>query len=511
MLCILTLLLNHSYLVLVLIFKKRIMRKYFYLFIPLLLASCDEDNINFVPHNAVSEDNVLRTEADFKSAVLGAYAYMIKNGGADGYGSEFLIDSECMTDNVIVMNSGRGTNLDGYRYTSVASNSHFDYYDNAYRASNFAAKVINQINTLTPGASRDNLEGEARFIRALNHFDLVRIYGKIPTQSADANSSLGMPYFIDFTATSTPSRPTVAETYNQIINDLLIAKDLIGTANVVASGRANRTAVYALLSRVYLYMGDYPKVIEYGNLATNNATAAVCPRTQFTALWDDVNSSGVIFKLRIDLVDAVTPGVVFSQTTGQGIRSEFVVPQDFMAEFGPNTVPPLPPGPVDIRKTAYITTSAYAGNTYNHIIKYNGRPTGNPNIIDIKVLRVEEVYLNMAEAQYRIDGGGLVYLDKIRAQRYTAFTGGESGVALFDAIMKERRLELAFEMDRFFTLKRLGLSVSRSATIGDFANGGGTLPEASSLSLPAGSFKWQLPIPQYQRDLNRNLQQNPGY
>jgi hypothetical protein len=70
---------------------------------------------------------------------------------------------------------------------------------------------------------------------------------------------------------------------------------------------------------------------------------------------------------------------------------------------------------------------------------------------------------------------------------------------------------MAFEMDRFFTLKRLGLSVSRPANIGDFANGGGTVPEATSLSLPAGSFKWQLPIPQYQRDLNANLQQNPGY
>ncbi len=489
------------------------MKKYFYLLlIPVVLSSCDDKDITFVPHNAVSQDNVLETEADFNNMVLGAYAHMIKNGGADGYGQEFLIDTECMTDNVITMNSGRGTNLDGFRFTSVPNNSHFDYYDSAYRSSELASRVIVDINKLPVGASRDNLEGEARFIRALNHFDMARIYCKIPTQSADANASLGMPYLVDFDPTGTPSRPTVADTYSQILNDLLLAKDLIGTSNALASGRASKSAVYALLSRVYLYMGDYPKVIEYGNLATNNATAAVCPRANFTALWDDVNSLGVLFKLRIDLVDAVTPGVAFSQTTGQGIRSEFVVPQNFMTEFGPNTTPPLPPGPVDIRKTAYITTSAYAGNTYNHIIKYNGRLTGNPNIIDIKVLRVEEVYLNMAEAQYRIDGTGLSYLDKIRAQRYINFvSGGETGVALFDAIMKERRLEMAFEMDRFFTLKRLGLSVSRPANIGDFANGLGTVPEATSLSLPAGSFKWQLPIPQYQRDLNANLQQNPGY
>ena len=479
------------------------MKKYFYLLlIPTVFISCDQEDITFAPHNAVSDELVLNTEADFENMVRGAYAHMIKNGGADGYGQEFLIDSECMTDNVITMNSGRGTNLDGYRYTSVASNSHFDYYDSAYRASELASRVINNIDKLNPSAIRNNLQGEALFIRALNHFDMVRIYGKIPTQSADANLSLGMPYRTSFAPTATPSRPTVAETYSLILADLIAAKDLIGTSNALTAGRASKSAVYALLSRVYLYMGDYPKVIEYGNLATNNGTTAVCPRTSFTGLWDDANASGVLFKLRIEQVDGVTPGVAFSQTTGQGIRSEFVVPKDFMDMFGAT----------DIRKTAYTTTSAYAGNTYNHIIKYNGRLTGNPNIVDIKVIRIEEVYLNMAEAQYRIDGTGLTYLDKVRAQRYNPFvSGGETGVALFDAIMKERRLELAFEMDRFFTLKRLGLSVSRLSTQGDFANGLGTLPEATSLNLPAGSFKWQLPIPQYQRDLNSNLQQNPGY
>jgi hypothetical protein len=68
-------------------------------------------------------------------------------------------------------------------------------------------------------------------------------------------------------------------------------------------------------------------------------------------------------------------------------------------------------------------------------------------------LRLEEVYLNMAEAQYRINGGGLAFLDAVRSQRYAPFvSGGETGAAL-SAILRERRLEFAFEMDRFFTLK----------------------------------------------------------
>jgi hypothetical protein len=112
-----------------------------------------------------------------------------------------------------------------------------------------------------------------------------------------------------------------------------------------------------------------------------------------------------------------------------GIRSEYVVPKS-LADLYSAT---------DIRKAAYIKTSAYNGKIQNHVIKYDGRLTGNPAIVDIKVLRLEEVYLNMAEAQYRINGGGLAFLDAVRSQRYAPFvSGGETGAALLSAILREK-------------------------------------------------------------------------
>jgi hypothetical protein len=435
-----------------------------------------------------------------ENMLTGAYSYMIKNGGDGGYGSEFVIDSEVMTDNLILAAEGRQSNAGGFRLQDVPNSSHFDYYISAYRAAETATRVIDNINIIPQDAARDNIEGQARFIRALNNFDMARIYSKIPTQSTDANNSLGMYYLDVVDPFSKPSRPTVSETYTKVIADLLLAKDKIGSTNTLASGKATKAAVYALLSRVYLYMGDYPKVVEFGNLAIAGNT--VCPRGSFVALWDDVNSAGVLFKLRIDQVDGVTPGVVFSQTIATGIRSEYVAPKS-VADLFKTT---------DIRKAAYFVTSAFNGTNYNHIIKYNGRLTGNPAIVDIKVLRLEEVYLNMAEAQFRINGGGLAFLDAVRAQRYSTFvSGNETGAALLTAILLERRLELAFEMDRFFTLKRLGLAMVRNAVEGDYANGAGTKVEASALTIPAGDFKWQLPVPQSQIDLNSNLLQNPGY
>ena len=164
----------------------------------------------------------------------------------------------------------------------------------------------------------------------------------------------------------------------------------------------------------------------------------------------------------------------------------------------------------DIRKTAYIANSKYAGKFYNHVIKYDGRPGGTANVVDIKIVRMEEVLLNKAEAEYRLNGGGLATLDMLRAKRYSDFTPGtETGQALLDAILLERRLELAFEMDRFYTLKRLNMDLNRNATDGQYSDGTGT--PANVTFIAAGDYRWQMPIPKYYRDLNPNYEQNPGY
>jgi hypothetical protein len=136
-------------------------------------------------------------------------------------------------------------------------------------------------------------------------------------------------------------------------------------------------------------------VILYGNLALAGNT--VCPRASMVGLWDDVNSAGVLFKLELSKLMALL-WVVFFTNCDRWYSFQYVVPKS-LADLYSAT---------DIRKAAYIKTSAYNGKIQNHVIKYDGRLTGNP-AVDIKVLRLEEVYLNMAEAQYRINGGGLAF------------------------------------------------------------------------------------------------------
>ncbi len=480
------------------------MKKIFLLAIVLSLFSCDEKDITFSPYNAITEETVFNTEADFKNAISGAYAYLVKRGGGSGYGQELLIDSEVATDNVILNLQGRLSNRDGFRYTSTSSNSHFDFYNSAYRSTYMANLVLEQIYKLPAGSGRDNIVGEALFIRALNHLELLRNYAKIPTQSSDAMSSLGVAYITEPDVALRPSRSTVQDGYSKVLSDLNTAKGLISATYV--NGRSNRSAVYALLSRVYLYLGQYQNCIDSSNLAISSipsitlATSAQVYTSATSGLWEDSNVAGVLFKARIDLVDGSVPGVAYSQAVGSTIRSEYVVSKELFDLYTST----------DIRKLAYIKTGLFAGNNYNHIVKYDGRGTGTRNLVDIKVLRLEEVYLNKAEAEYRLNGSGLATLDALRSKRYSSFVSpAETGTALLASILKERRLELAFEMDRFYTLKRLGLPVVRSATNGHFADGTGTPAEA--LSLPAGDFRWQFPIPLEEINYNPNLQQNPGY
>lgn len=466
-------------------------------------VSCEKEDLKLYPYNAVSESIVLETPTDFENVILGSYSYMIKNLGAEGFGQELLIDSEVATDNLIINQQGRLSNRDGYRFSSTAGNSHFDFYNSAYRSIYFANLAINNINKLDAGSRRNNIEGQALFIRAINHLELLRNFSKIPTQSSDALSSLGIAYVTSSDASIRPSRGTVQEGYNSVLTDLLAARAIIGNNN--PQGSANLSSVNLLLSRVYLYLGDYPNTVLYANEAISTFSGTISTRAQFytnsnTGLWEDSNSSGVVFKLRIDQIDTTTPGVAFSQASGTQTRSEYLPTKELFNLYATN----------DIRKSAYFKVGPYAGSTYNNISKYDGRGSGVRNVVDIKVLRIEEAYLNKAEAEFRISGSGLASLDAVRSQRYSSFvSGGETGNSLLNAILLERRLEFAFEMDRFYTLKRLGLSVNRSAIDGHFSDGSGTVAEA--LTLPAGDFRWQFPIPQTEIDLNPNLVQNPGY
>lgn len=469
------------------------------------LTSCDRNLDQTSSINEEQNQAMTRPES-FRQAMDGAYTALKGAGYYSGDTGSQLIMGDLTTDNLIRTASGRNTNFAASNFEFSSDNSQTTgLYNAAYLVISRANFVLSYINNgVLSGAQKTNIEAEARALRAAAHFDVVRAYSKIPTQSAEAKNSVGIYYSESYNPSNASSSRnlTVEQVYNKIIADLLFAVDNI-TQNDADKGRLSKAAVYGLLSRVYLYKGDYVNTIKYGELALG-LSPSITTLDNFTRIWKENEglsriTDGVLFQVTNAPAEANTVGVAYNQSV-PSIRSEFVVDYDLYTAYTAD----------DIRKGAYFTTSAYSGQKYNHVTKYAGNG-GPANIVPIKYLRSAEVLLNIAEAYYRSGNGtqALVLLNKLRAERHSSFTPGtEAGQALLDAILKERRLELAFENDRWYTLKRLGLAVQRSGK-GDLFDGTGTAAVAQSL--PVGSDKWQWPIPITAIQANPNIEQNKGY
>ncbi len=472
--------------------KNILIKSILFLFVAGVVTSCD-DELDQIPFDSFATENAFVTAADFENAIRGAYSAL--NRGSY-YGGAFLANPDVLADNVTFSRSGRGTKFTIHNWQYNAATGYRGLYQDTYTVIYRANQILEFIDGFD-GDSKNNITGEALALRALAHFDNVKVFAKIPTQSGDANGSLGIVYKTETDPLAQNPRQPVGEVYNLIVQDLVDAYALINASN--PDGRMGKQAVATILSRVYLYMGRYQDAVDAANLVT----APIAPRSDVVGVWTDANTSGLIFYIpntNEGLNNNI--GVQWSQGSQTALIPEYVASYELDQLYDAGN---------DIRKEAYIfdgTTNS--GLAVNGIKKYLGRDGQTNGLVDIKILRAAEARLNKAEALYELgqETAARAALDEVRTRRYENPPSGESGTALRDAIRLERRLEFAFEYQRFFDLKRWGLGVTR-ADFGDLEDGDGT--PSDELVLPAGSFKLQLPIDQSSIIVNPNLQQNPGY
>ncbi|WP_118952553.1 RagB/SusD family nutrient uptake outer membrane protein [Taibaiella helva] len=469
------------------------------------MVACRKDLVQD-PTNAVPVEQAFSTVNDFEMAALGVYFEMVHSSeylGAQDDPIAWMLTPDLLADNLISQQTGRGSQRTFGNWQYSASNTSGMFAD-AYSIIRAANGILEHIDNLGQAPERANYEGEALAARAMVHFDLLRVYAKPVSGPRADPGAPGVPYVMTTDLKDAPDRGTVKGTYDNIVADLIKAAELINEKNGV--GRLNKAAVYGLLSRVYLYGGAWQQCIDAAT-ACLAVSADPGSRTVFPDIWKDATEAGVIFKIKIMSQDRlggqpILIGNGYSQSSGNEIVSEWVVSHSLALLYDTT----------DIRTAAYLLKTKYSGADYIAVAKYRGRGGGEAaNLVDVKYLRVAEVLLNRAEA-YAITGNeasALGDLDALRSNRYAGFSAGtETGQALKDAIDKERRLELAFEGDRWFTLKRKGLPVARDA-FGDFADGTGT--PYFVRDLPAGDNRWLIPIPLEYINANPNLVQNPGY
>ncbi len=474
----------------------------------MLLAGCD-DRLYLDPHQSISTSQAFETLADFSYAINGMY----EGARSEGlHGGHLNIYPDIMADNLTRSLEGRLTHTTVYNW-QISSDYYLmeETFDEAYLVILRANKVLEGAEEYEPADAAeqtelDHYKAQALAMRALMHFELVKVFSKAYSQGSA--SDLGIPY-INSTEATYPSRDGLFDTYDKIVQDLEDAYGLIDPSDT-RKDRFNQAAIAALQAKVAMEMGDYASVISKGQVALD--AVPVSTRDNFFGIWKDENKDGVLFYIAVEKRDDLQLGVNYSQSSGAGIRSEYVCSYELYQLYDS----------ADIRLTSYITTSEFEGNLYNHIEKYRGRSSSveanpTPDLVDLKILRAADISLLVAEANMlnatQQTFAALKHLNDVRFNRYDTSAISFpplSNLELLDEIYLQRRLELAFEGDRLFTLKRLGLDIERTAE-GQYADGSGVGPD--ELVLEASSHKFQLPIPQSEMDVNPNIrdQQNPGY
>lgn len=343
-----------------------------------------------------------------------------------------------------------------------------------------------------PNSKRDIelIQAEALFIRALGHFDLSRVYAQPYNYTTDA-SHLGVPVLLITPGPDDlPSRATMNKVYEQVIDDLLTAEELFGDAPFKDSYHISKTAVQALLARVYLYKGDWENAILYATNVINKTSLAY--GEDYLAMYHNL-VPGKEAILRLD-------GTLKNKSLGNKFYSKespIALPADTLINLFDKEN--------DIRFNLFDergdSSGEYSTTKYTIMTSF----TPDTERYDPFILRVSEMYLIRSEAYLKTD-----QLDKSANDLKTivarALDEDESSIELdyvdkedlFALIKEERAKELSFEGHNFFDIVRYN---------DDLIRGVSTTSNVKLLTYPNDLFV--LPIPQKELDANENMQGNP--
>lgn len=406
----------------------------------LAVSSCKK--IEITPQNIVPPADAFKTEADLTKALSGAYA-QLREGGY--YGSRYTRVAEYLSDRI----DGSlltGYDADIYNFKSSADNGTGDTYSNPYVMIQRANTVIENLSLAGSDAVKTKYEGEARFLRALGHFDVVKFFAQ-PYGFTVGNTHPGVVIKTTSAFEGNRARNTVAEVYNAILNDLRLANNLLPAAN--GNYYANRNAARALLARVFFQMNRFDSAYYYSNLVITTGAASFDNSAAFVTQRFDSTIAGVI----------KNPEAIFTL----GNEANAVLPWDGLRN---NAVDTLNLG-LRINSGTYAAGSLsndrrkvwYSNNagTYG-IKKYK-----NPKFV-LPLLHITEMKLIRAESAGELNQNLAVAIADINDITNRAYggtvaplPGGASAAQIIFLVREQRKLEMIYEGDdRLQQVKRIG-------------------------------------------------------
>jgi hypothetical protein len=443
------------------------------------LSACS-DVLDVPPTSSVASETAIVDAVGARAALAGAYSGLQANGL---YGHTIVDWTEVLSDNM--RHTGTfDTYADADNHLLRSDNGTVrNLWNAAYDEINRANQILDKVRNVADLdiGEKDEILGEAYFLRALTYHNLVKLWG---------GGQLGAPLRLEPVASAaeanTISRATVAETYTQILADIAQAKQLI-TAGRSQTRQASAGAALALEARVRLYQQDWAgaeaaaasvEALGYSLAPVFSdlfeATGSTTPEDIFRVTFTPTQAQSVSFYY---LPKALGGRYEEAPTTGTA---------GIIAAFDPASGGSIAVyNPTDARgkwSIARAGTRTYAAKFRN--------PTGDE---DLHVIRLGEVILIRAEALAHLNRLPEAVAEynrlRVRAGLAPDPTTGLTQAGVLAAIARERRLELAFEGDRWPDMVRTGLALAQG------------IPAAQTL----------LPIPQAELDVAPNLVQNPGY
>ena len=432
----------------------------------LAIAGCDgvsdpQPQSGFAPEEAVSSIEGL------EAATTGNYNRLI-SGGYYHYSRHLFYMTEFAGDNVSLSGSTTDPLFGSYTLGHTVDQFNAENFWNlSYEIIHGTSRVIDEVES-GESARRDQLLGENLFLRAMVHFHLVKIFGRPYTQGRD---NLGVPIVKSPNPDENASRNTVGEVYDFIVQDLERAAGLMTEEK--GNPYASKEVAQALLSRVHLYREENQKAIDYANKVINSGRYSLIQDSTQYVTWPTrppEENPQTIFAVKHTEEDNKGFGSIGSMyyTSPDGLGwGEMYASKDYRELLNQH--------PEDNRRGFIEPSLGDDGNVQerngypiHYVKKFTGQ-SGNTLLSSPVILRLAEMYLNRAEANAKLgnDRQALNDVNKIRKR------AGLSGDALYemsdlsgaqtalDIVLRERRLELAFEGFRAYDLWRNGRPVVR--------------------------------------------------
>jgi hypothetical protein len=465
-----------------------------------IFSSCKDGFLNLAPISETNNLNFYRNQADMLNAVNAAYASLQFSGQ---YGQSMYAIGEGMSDNTEILDAQSGIDISQLdAFTTLSNNGIVSVtWNDNYRGILSCNTVIDRIGAVTMNESiKARYIGEAKFLRALMYFNIVRMYGDVPLilkETADVSD--GYSY----------SRNPVSEVYAQIINDLTDSeKTLPATYTGADVGRATSGAAKGLLAKVYLTQKNWQETISKTKEIIDGAAYDLLPLYADIFKISNKNNKESLFEVQF-------------KKGGFGLGSPFnnrFAPRlagVVVTTIGAGTGHNLPTADInrayetgDLRKDASMAQGYASGSSFVaalYIKKYMDPAPFAAGDADNNwpVMRYADVLLMRAEALNEIgfvaNGEALQLLNRIRKRAgLTEKTSQEitSQSAFRLAVEQERRLELAFENHRWFDLIRTDRAIA----------------VMNSKGFKVQPHQLLLPIPLTQIEINPSkITQNPGY